>query len=115
MDYTEPKTVKMIGKSLSIVLPSVVVRSLGIDLRSNFRFFAYQYNGKIVYSLTPPEFTTYYVKLKPRVQARRKGREYYVLTVPAVFARVLGIKEGSKVLLHYYGGPKIIVLEPLNE
>jgi len=94
--YTTIKKVVRIGKSLSIILPTKVADILLIN--GNTIFYAYVVGNKIVYSLDKPSDKKF-MEIKPRVQARYGDREYYAITIPAVYARVVGITEGSLVLV----------------
>jgi len=89
------KRVSRIGKSLSIILPSSMARSLGIE--SSTVLYAYAEGGRIVYSLNPPDKPVPFIVVKPRVQSRYRNIRYYALTIPSLLAKELGIREGDSV------------------
>ena len=94
------KKVVRIGRSLSFILPSSFARHLSVS--SSTFFYVFCSNEGIVYSLEPPEDMDY-LSVKSRVQARVKGHEYYVLTIPHAYASRLGISEGDEILVKLEG------------
>lgn len=91
------KRVSRIGKSLSVILPSSMARSLGIE--PSTVLYAYVDGNRIVYSLNPPDRPVPFVEVKPRVQSKYKSIRYYALTIPSVLAKELGIGEGDYVVV----------------
>ena len=105
--HVELKKVLRIGKSLSFILPSVISRSLSVN--PSTRFYVFMDGDSIVYSLEPPEGTIYAV-VKARLQSRTRGHEYYVLTIPHTYAKVLGINVGDKVVVELDETGKRVIL-----
>jgi len=97
-----PRKILKVGKSLCFTIPSAVFPP---DV-----FYAYLSGEAIVYSSEPPS-ETLFLTVKPRVQARFRNRTYYVLTVPAEYARALGITKGMHVHVEVSDG-KLVLRKP---
>ena len=98
------KRVRVIGTSLSFILPASMARALGVDGFS--MLYVCVSGGELLYAAEPPrpgECDATPRRLRPRVIARHGGRRYFVLTVPSRLARILGIAKGDTVALRLEG------------
>ena len=106
--FATTKRLTRIGGSLSFIVPSNITRLLHIT--GNTVFYVYVEKDRIVYALNPPGVKAR--KIKPRAQARFSSNTYYVLTVPKEYSIILGLSEGSLVVLKCYD--RMLVLEPVK-
>ena len=101
------KIVRKVGDSLSIIVPSIVARNM---FDGEEHLYACMDGSRIYYSKDPASGVC--IKVKPRKIARHGNRSYYALTIPAPFARMLGIEKDSAVILEYDPATRMLVVTP---
>ena len=92
-EYVFTKRVMKIGTSLGISIPSELAGRLVGRI-----IYTYIEDNKLVFSMKPV-YNKYIISIRARQYTRFRDKIYYALTIPAMFARQLGITMGSVLML----------------